>query len=171
VVVGELLQFDKAVVERLGISDRVRFAGRVELDDFQTWMIATDVVVNLRYPSAGESSGSLVRSLGAGKPTLVSRMPYCADHPLDLTIQIPVGGGEVVELQAALERLKSNPDFAAELGAAARAYARVRCTLEASAQAQAEFIYECMARRGLPVPTLDGLVHGLQGAAGAPTRR
>ena len=152
VIVGELLQFDRALVERLGIAEKVHFAGRVNLDDFQTWMIAVDVVVNLRYPSAGESSGSLVRSLGAGKPTLVSRMPYCADHPLDLTIQVPVGDGEVEALQAAFERLKSEPGFARELGAAARAYARVRCTLELCAEAQARVVYECMARRGLPVP-------------------
>ena len=146
-VVGQLSEFDRTVVERLGLQGRVTLAGRVTLEDFLVWLQAVDVVVNLRYPSAGESSGSLVRALGAGKPTLVSKMPYAADHPADVTLRIPVGDGEVEAIAFELERLRGEPGFAAALGAAARAHARVRCTLEGSARAQAEVIAGCIARR------------------------
>jgi len=147
VVVGKLQEFDRTVLSRHALENRVTLTGRVSLDEFLTWLQAVDVVVNLRYPSAGESSGTLVRALGAGKPTLVSHMPYAADHPASAVLPIPVGDGEVEALTAALERLRSEPGLARSMGAAARAHARVRCSLEGAARAQADFIQEAVARR------------------------
>ena len=46
-------------------------------------MAAADLCVNLRYPTAGETSASLLRLLAAGRPTLVSDYAQFTDLPRD----------------------------------------------------------------------------------------
>jgi glycosyltransferase involved in cell wall biosynthesis len=53
-------------------SGRVVHRGYVSGVEYRDWMAATDVAVNLRFPTAGETSASLLRLLGDGKCTLVS---------------------------------------------------------------------------------------------------
>jgi glycosyltransferase involved in cell wall biosynthesis len=82
-------------------------------------MAACDVLVNLRYPTMGETSGSVIRALSLGKPLLVSDVGWFSELPDDAVLKIPVDELEVPMLAAAL-------GFAAEhgrtLGANARAY-------------------------------------------------
>lgn len=56
----------------LGLNSSVRFSGYVKEDEFFTYISSADVVVNLRYPSPGESSGVLVRSMAVGRVSIVS---------------------------------------------------------------------------------------------------
>ena len=42
---------------------------------------AVDVCVNLRYPSAGESSGIAIGLMGIGKPTMLTRSEETAKYP------------------------------------------------------------------------------------------
>ena len=45
--------------------------GFLPIEDFNGMLAACDIVLNLRYPTVGESSGSLLRALGLGKAVLV----------------------------------------------------------------------------------------------------
>lgn len=72
--------------------------GYVEDDQFDEYLAATDKVVNLRYPSAGESSGALIRVLAAGKPVAVSDYAQFAELPDAIVVKIPFGPGEVASL-------------------------------------------------------------------------
>ena len=82
-------------------------------------MAACDVLVNLRYPTMGETSGSVIRALSLGKPLLVSDVGWFSELPDDVVLKVPVDELEVVTLDAALELAA---DHREELGAAARAY-------------------------------------------------
>ena len=55
-----------------GSSAHVRVLGFTPIEDFSGYMAACDIVLNLRYPTVGESSGSLLRALGLGKAVMVS---------------------------------------------------------------------------------------------------
>ena len=46
-------------------------------------MAACDVLVNLRYPTMGETSGSVIRALGLAKPLLVSDVGWFSELPDD----------------------------------------------------------------------------------------
>jgi glycosyltransferase involved in cell wall biosynthesis len=72
--------------------------GYVADDDFPAYYAAADRFVNLRYPSAGETSGTLIRALDAGKPVAVSDYAQFAELPDDCVVKIPLGGDEVERL-------------------------------------------------------------------------
>jgi glycosyltransferase involved in cell wall biosynthesis len=78
--------------------DGVTFTGYVPDEDFAAYFAAVDRLVNLRYPSAGETSGTLIRAFEAGKPVAVSDYAQFAALPDDCVVKIAFGEGEVAAL-------------------------------------------------------------------------
>jgi glycosyltransferase involved in cell wall biosynthesis len=78
--------------------DGITFTGYVADDDFAAYFAAVDRLVNLRYPTAGETSGTLIRAFEAGKPVAVSDYAQFAEFPDDCVVKIPFGDGEVAAL-------------------------------------------------------------------------
>ena len=72
--------------------------GYVEDADFPRYYAVADRFVNLRYPSAGETSGTLIRALDAGKPVAVSDYAQFAELPDDVVFKVPLAEGEVERL-------------------------------------------------------------------------
>jgi glycosyltransferase involved in cell wall biosynthesis len=79
-------------------ADGITFTGYVDDDDFAAYYAAVDRLVNLRYPSAGESSGTLIRAFDAGKPVAVSDYAQFAELPDDCVTKIAFGEGEAAAL-------------------------------------------------------------------------
>jgi glycosyltransferase involved in cell wall biosynthesis len=106
-------------LERLGLTDGVDRLDYVPEERMWSLMAACDVLVNLRYPTMGETSGSVIRGLSLGKALVVSDVGWFSELPDDAVLKVSVDEHEVPMLEAALA-------FAAEhgeaLGAAARAY-------------------------------------------------
>ena len=71
--------------------DGITFTGYVPDDEFAAYFAAVDRLVNLRYPSAGETSGTLIRAFEAGKPVAVSDYAQFAELPDDCVVKIPFG--------------------------------------------------------------------------------
>lgn len=91
-IVGEPApNIDLASFQRPGIT----ITGFVSDDEFDAWYDRVDRLVNLRYPSAGETSGTLIRAFEAGKPVAVSDYAQFAEYPDDCAVKIPLGAGEV----------------------------------------------------------------------------
>ena len=82
-------------------------------------MAACDVLVNLRYPTMGETSGSVIRALTLGKALVVSDVGWFSELPDDAVLKVPVDELEVDILRAAIEVAA---DHGRELGEAGRAY-------------------------------------------------
>jgi hypothetical protein len=82
-------------------------------------MAACDVLVNLRSPTMGETSGSVIRGLALGKAMVVSDVGWFSELPDGVALRIPVDEYEVPTLASALELADAHRD---ELGEAARAY-------------------------------------------------
>jgi glycosyltransferase involved in cell wall biosynthesis len=70
-------------------------AGYVSDEEFDDYYAAVDRLVNLRYPSAGETSGTLIRAFDAGKPVAVSDYAQFAELPDDCVTKIPFGDDEI----------------------------------------------------------------------------
>jgi glycosyltransferase involved in cell wall biosynthesis len=75
--------------------DGITFTGYVPDEEFAAYFAAVDRLVNLRYPSAGETSGTLIRAFEAGKPVAVSDYAQFAEFPDDCVVKIPFGHREV----------------------------------------------------------------------------
>ena len=142
-LVGELrlLRSLDELREEAGLPpEALRVTGRLPLEGFLRYMVATDVALNLRYPTAGETSGTLIRLLGLGVPTVVSDVGAFSEFPEDVVARVPVDGFEEEMLTAILLALADDERLRRAMGANARAYARTHHRLEASAQAYIDFI-------------------------------
>ncbi len=78
--------------------DGITMTGYVADEDFPAYYAVADRFVNLRYPSAGETSGTLIRALDAGKPVAVSDYAQFAELPATCAFKVPLGEGEVERL-------------------------------------------------------------------------
>ncbi len=72
-------------------ADGVTFTGYVSDEEFPAYFAAVDRLVNLRYPTAGETSGTLIQTFDAGTPVAVSDYAQFAELPDDCVTKIPFG--------------------------------------------------------------------------------
>ena len=111
---------------RAGVADRVHVMGFVPFEDFEAAIAAVDLCLNLRYPTAGETSASLLRVLAAGRPAIVSDFAQFADLPAEIALRVPLGDEEPEALAALLRELLADPGRLRAMGGAAREHVRVR---------------------------------------------
>jgi len=136
----------ESVIRTLDLSAQVRVLGFTPIEDFAGYIAASDIVLNLRYPTVGETSGSLLRALGLGRAVIVSEIGAFAELPDDLCLKAPVGAGEEDVIFEYLNLLVSRPDLARELGARARDYVERGCNWETVAGQYASFL--CAVKDG-----------------------
>lgn len=126
-VVGDVApELDLGALARdLGVQDRVTTTGFLDPADFPTAIAACDLCLNLRFPSAGETSASLLRILALGRAAVVSDYAQFVELPDDIVIKAPLKddpGAEASALAGLLRGLLTAPDRLAGMGAAARAF-------------------------------------------------
>jgi glycosyltransferase involved in cell wall biosynthesis len=114
------------------------------VDERRLWalMAGADVCVNLRNPTMGETSGSVVRALSLGKPLVVSDVGWFSELPDDAALKVPVDESETSVLEAALELLVTQPAARESMGRAARSLAEHAHDLERVAELYAAALEE-----------------------------
>jgi glycosyltransferase involved in cell wall biosynthesis/SAM-dependent methyltransferase len=130
----------EGMIRSLGLSAGVRLVGFAPIEDFTGYLSACDIVLNLRYPTVGESSGTLLRAMGLGKAALVSEVGSFREFPDEVCLKVPVGAGEEDTLFEYLNLLVSRPDVVQALGGRARDYVAERCNWPAVAGQYARFL-------------------------------
>lgn len=121
-----------------GVGNRVHFLGFMDYEEYQVAMVGCDLCLNLRYPTAGETSASLLRELAVGCPTVVSDYAQFAELPDNVALKVPLGESEVEALAAAVGDVLRNPTRLAEMSTAARQYIEVCHSPERAAVAVVE---------------------------------
>ncbi|MDX1630531.1 MAG: glycosyltransferase family 4 protein [Thermoanaerobaculia bacterium] len=139
-IVGEenpYVELDEAI-EGAGVEGRVHRLGYVAFEELQTAMAAVEVCLNLRYPTAGETSASLLRVLAQGRPAVVSDHGPTGDLPNEVAVKVPLGEDEIPRLAKTLGSLLDDPDRLRSLGRAAREYVASRHDPAAAGKALVE---------------------------------
>ena len=130
-----------------GLEEHVIVTGYVESDDDLTeHLAASDVSLNLRWPTAGETSGPWLRALAAGVATVITDLVHLGDvpsldprtwtdrtSPLALRASICVAIDILDEdhsLRLAMRRLATDADLRATLGRAGQEYWQREHSLE-----------------------------------------
>ncbi|MFG0305968.1 MAG: glycosyltransferase [Phycisphaerales bacterium JB040] len=103
-------------INNADLGDRVRVTGYLDLAQFHDHILASDAIINLRYPSAGETSGTLVRAMGLGRPAVVFDYGSFADYPHNTAMKLPLSAENPGPLADALVRLATDEDFRDRLG-------------------------------------------------------
>ncbi|MFP3939649.1 MAG: glycosyltransferase [Thermoanaerobaculia bacterium] len=150
-----------ALARELGVADRVHETGFVPFEEFGAAIAACDLALNLRYPTAGETSASLLRILALGRAAVVSDHAQFAELPGDAVVQVPLGsasppaggpagaGDEAAALARELAGLLAAPERLAAMGEAAREHVRRNHAPEDAARAVWE---ACQAFAHAPPP-------------------
>lgn len=148
-LVGETNKyFDVEDLARLyGISDRVSITGYVSLDEFNRRIAKTDIALNLRDQTVGETSASLCRLMTAGVPTIVSNIGWFSELPNDCVIKIDPGPDVDLLIGAYLKELIENPTLRRSIGGNASQLMLSKHRVEQTANAYLNFIDYVIARR------------------------
>ena len=119
------------LIRTLGLSEHVRVIGFAPIDRFVEYIGACDIVLNLRYPTVGETSGSLQRALGLGKAVIVSDVGAFAELPDDICLKVPTAPNRIQEEEdfifEYLNLLVSRPDLAIAMGERAKQWVEREC--------------------------------------------
>ena len=142
------------MIRSLGLTAHVRVLGFAPIAEFTGYLAACDIVLNLRYPTVGESSGTMLRAMGLGRPLLVSEVGAFEEFPEDVCLKVPVGAGEEDLIFEYLNLLVARPEVARELGARARRYVEERCNWAAVARQYADFLSAVAEGRKWEPPVL-----------------
>lgn len=76
-------------IARSGMAEQVRLLGYLSVEEMDDLLLASDLVLNLRYPTFGESSGVLARALGLGCAVVVTDQGSYAELPDEACIKLP----------------------------------------------------------------------------------
>lgn len=119
--VSPVLDYDESAREA-GVADRVHTTGFLDFEEFEQAIAACDLCVNLRYPTAGETSASLLRVLAVGRPAIVSDYAHSAELPDSVVVKIPLGEGEVETLAERVGSLLADRNRLAAMTRESRQY-------------------------------------------------
>ncbi|MBI5181706.1 MAG: glycosyltransferase [Nitrospirae bacterium] len=136
----EMEQTISKLIGRYDLKESLRLTGKVSLEDFKKYMKASDVIMNLRYPTMGETSASLLRAMSYGKPVIISNINQFREFPDDCCLKADVGEKEQDMLLAYLIKLKKDSSFREKLGECARSYVEDNCSWEKIAKKYLEVI-------------------------------
>ena len=140
----------KSLIGQMNLGQHVRHLDFVPMEDFNGYLAACDIVLNLRYPTVGESSGTLQRALGMGKAVIVSDVGSFRELPDDICLKVPVDASEEEHLFQYLNLLATRPTVRIALGDRARAWAERECSWEVAARRYTEFLESVLAGQLVP---------------------
>jgi glycosyltransferase involved in cell wall biosynthesis/SAM-dependent methyltransferase len=142
------------MITTLGLSAHVRHIDYAPIEDFTGCLAACDAILNLRHPTVGESSGTLLRALGLGKPTLVSEIGSFREFPDDVCLKVPIDASEEEHIYHYLRLLIERPEIGRELGCRARSWVQRECNWPLVAERYAAFAREVASGTAQAVPPL-----------------
>ncbi len=118
------------------------------IEDFNGYIAACDALINLRYPTVGETSGTLMRAFGMGRASIVSDAGSFAEFPDSTCIKVPVDPKEEEYLFEYMRLLAIEPELRGSLGRLARDWATTHCSWDSVAAAYGRFVDQ-VSNKGL----------------------
>jgi glycosyltransferase involved in cell wall biosynthesis len=109
------------------VRDRVVQCGFVTDRDFLRYLRAVDVLVNLRHPSMGEASLTLIQAMAQGLPCIVTNDAWFSELPDDCVWKTRCDESESEDVIRAIAALATDENLRRTFGEAASRYIRSYC--------------------------------------------
>jgi glycosyltransferase involved in cell wall biosynthesis len=113
---------------------RILRAGYLSEPDFWRYAAAADVCVNLRFPTAGETSGIAIRMMGIGKPVVFTSGAEIARIPESACLRVDAGAAEEEMLERTILWLARDRETAMEIGKRAARHVTAEHAIERVAE-------------------------------------
>jgi glycosyltransferase involved in cell wall biosynthesis len=113
--------FESAIAPLLRHPGVIR-TGYLPEPEFWRYAAATDLCINLRYPSVAETSGIAVRMMGIGKPVVFTSSEALTRLPANACLQVDAGPDEEQILAGYITWLAENREARLEIGRRAAAH-------------------------------------------------
>lgn len=125
--------------QQAGARERMRITGYVSREDYERYLTAADMVVQMKARSRGETSGPVLDALAWGRPLVVNAHGWLGELPDRVVLRLPnvVRPADVVE---ALEKLHDDADLRRHLAMTGPAYVREACDPQRVARSYFEAI-------------------------------
>lgn len=160
-IVGKVEDIDvEGKIKAHSLENNVTVTGFTELEDFKTYMSACDICLNLRYPTHGESSASLHRMLGMGKPVIVSNIGSFEEYPDDIVLKVRCDMNEINDIYNSICELTRKRTILRERGEKAYNYAKENCDLKINAKRYISF-FEQLICNNFEYDEIDSLLDKL----------
>ena len=130
-----------------GMTDLVDVTGHVDLEQFKQHMRETDIAVNIRERTVGETSGCLCRLMSSGVCSVVADVGWYSELPNDSVVKVPLDSHTDSLLLAYLERLIEDEPLRKRIGENAKGYAHAHHNITQIATAYLDFIAEVIDQR------------------------
>lgn len=137
----------RALVREYDMEGRVTITGHMRLDEFERRIAATDIALNLRERTVGETSASLCRIMAAGVPAIVFNVGAFSELPSDTVLKIDHDRDGDALLLAYLRRLIEDRNLRERIGENARRYIREHHDIKTGAASYLAFIRGVIASR------------------------
>ena len=121
-----------------GLSENVVVTGFLNEDEFFKYMLASDFIVNLRYPTGGESSGTLTRAMGMGLCCVVVNIGPFEELPEDCAVKLDWDENFNQKLSNELQKLISDSQYRVQIGKNAQKWVEKTHSIKVTAQAYVE---------------------------------
>lgn len=147
------------VLREHGLSDKVHITGFVDQAEYQRYLMAADVAIQLRQRSRGETSGAVLDCMAYGLPVILNAHGTLNDYPDEDVVKIedPIN---LQELAQAMVHLEADEAYRQDKGAKTRNRIKTSHNPESVAEAYAEVIDRAIGSddRALLKPAVDALV-------------
>jgi glycosyltransferase involved in cell wall biosynthesis len=128
------------MIRESGLEGKVIITGFVTDDIIVHLLNISDFCVNLRYPTAGETSRSVLQIMSLGKPVIVSNVGWFSELPNDACLKIDVDSYQSSILYEFFDLLSTNQKINTIIGKHAREYIKKRHDPATVAKQYHEFI-------------------------------
>ncbi len=126
-------------IRQNGLESQVHILGYQRLEDYDGNLAACDIILNLRHPTFGETSGTMMRACGLGKTVIVSDSGANRELPDEVCLCIPPDDYEEQVLVECMQWLLESPGRVEEIGRRAQAWVAETCRWEQVAGMYASF--------------------------------
>lgn len=134
-----------------GVASRTLVLGRLPEEGFFRALVASDVVLGLRFPSHGETSAAAIRALGLGACVVLTAGSETAlDLPEGTCVCVTPGRSELEEVVAVLLALARHPEWRSAIGTAAAGHIKRHHSVRGTVGLLADFLGEVLEAPPLP---------------------
>jgi glycosyltransferase involved in cell wall biosynthesis len=161
ILVGDDMMNIRKMISDHNLTKSVILTGFVSQSEVQNYLSVSDFCINLRFPTAGETSRSVLQIMASQKPVIVSDVGWFSELPDNTCVKVEIDDDEEEVLLQYMTALSSNNKLRSLIGFNARSYIMRDHNPEKIAQEYYSFMKNILNGNEYIINTISGGLHDL----------